>query len=585
MSVQPSHQAHWWQLANRRLLEKILSEFSYEGLVSPQSQPVGDGLLRYQLPPEAGGWHWLGHTNLWGQSIVQPGSVRDADGQPAGDALTLLRSVLVPLQLDAVTLANYLHETQQTLDADARLLAARDGLCAADWLAQPDDAVQALLDGHPKAIPSKGRLGWSARDSQRYAPEQPAGFRLRWLAVSTTLARPVYAAGWDAARLLAHTCDAADAARLQASLDSLPGHYSLLPVHPWQWQHRIASQYAALFANGQLVDLGDGQALYRAQPSLRSLYHTTQPKAANLKLPLSILNTSAYRGLPATYLAMTPALSDSLQQLLATDPLLAACGCRALAEPAALFVPHPVYHGLSGVPYQLDEMLGAVWRDSPASQCAPGERVLMAAVLQQHDDRGQLLSAVMIQRSGLSGEAWLTRLFDAAVIPLYHLQARYGLGFIAHGQNLMLRFAGDVPVGMVLKDYQGDVFRAEQGWGAPPGMADSLWQALPAMPPHYLLHNLWTGLFASVFRFLASSLHQAGLVDERAFYRLLRQRLHAYQQAHPALTQQFAALDLFKAEMPRLSLNRARFAAGYADSASRPIHALGPAIANPLCQP
>ncbi|GAB3263181.1 IucA/IucC family protein [Chitinimonas naiadis] len=579
--------ASLWQLANRRMIEKALSELSYEGVIEPESTP---GAARdktvFSLPSAAGGYRWLGRLNRWGQPVIVTGSVvRISDGQPPLDTAAMLADILAPLALPPVTLANYLRETLNTLSADVQMLAARRGLSARDWLALPGDRLQSLLDGHPKAIPSKGRVGWSQDDNRRYGPELAPAFRVHWLAVHRSLAQPVCAPGWDGDRLLAASCDEAERTRLRALLEATSreaGQYWLLPVHPWQWQGMIATQFADLLASGQLISLGEAGDRYTPQQSLRTLSNVDRPTQPNLKLPLTILNTSAYRGLPARYLAITPALSDWLQVLLAQDPLLVQCRTQALAEPATAFVPHPLYHALPGVPYQLDEMLGAVWRDSTEAHRGSEQRILMAAVLQQQDDAGQPLVVALIRASGLDARSWLIQLFDMAVVPLYHLQARYGLGFIAHGQNLMLRFENEIPAGVLLKDYQGDLFRSESDWAQPEGLATSVWHALPTMPSPYLVHNLWTGLFASVFRFMASQLETADVLAEDQFYALLAERLQRYQADHPALAARFAELDLFAPTMPRLSLNRARFAAGYADTASRPIHALGPALPNPL---
>lgn len=579
----PTH----WRRANVRLIEKALSELSYEGLIQAVQTDDGNGKCRYTLQTAGGGYGWRGHDNAWGQPVIEAGSVvKLADGVAADDALALLADVLAPLEIPAITLANYLRETLNTLSADTQMLAARIGLSAEDWLALPPDRLQGLLDGHPKAIPCKGRIGWSFAENLQYGPERGQAFRLQWLAIRCSLAKPVCAPGWNTAELLAASCDEGERIRLRTRLSAATAEadsYWLLPVHPWQWQAMIAPQYAALIQAGEIIALGEAGDRYTPQQSLRTLNNVDRPKAPNLKLPLTILNTSAYRGLPARYLAITPALSDWLQVLLAQDKLLCERHTGALAEPAAAFVAHPVYHGLAGVPYQFDEMLGAVWRESAESRCGDGEQVLMASVLQQADDQGRPLASVMIKRSGLDPETWLTRLFDHAVVPLYHLQARYGLGFIAHGQNLMLRFADGTPVGILLKDYQGDLFRTEASWAQPEGLAQAVWEALPTMPSQYLVHNLWTGLFASVFRFMAPMLESAGLYGETDFYRLLAARLRAYQASRPELDARFAELDLFNPVMPRLSLNRARFAAGYGDVASRPIHAVGPELSNPLC--
>ncbi|HEY9100469.1 IucA/IucC family protein [Chitinimonas sp.] len=579
--------AELWRRANIRMVEKALSELSYEGLLSPKLEAADEhGHGRFVLSSSLGGYHWQGHGNCWGQPVITPDSVRHALTQePVHDALALLADVLGPLEIPPATLANYLRETLNTLQADVAMLAERKGLTAQDWLVLPAERLQSLLDGHPKALPAKGRVGWGTEDNLRYGPEHAPAFRPHWLAVHRELAQPVCAEGWDADRLLAASCDAAEQVRLHTLLateTSRPADYWLLPVHPWQWQAMIAPQFAGLLAEQKLIWLGEGGDRYTPQQSLRTLSNVDRPKEPNLKLTLTLLNTSAYRGLPERYLVITPALSSWLGGLITGDALLRDCNTQALAEPATAYIAHPLYHALPGVPYQFDEILGAVWREGTERHRQDGEQILMAAVLQQCDDQGRPLAGEMIKASGLDAASWLSRLFDLTVVPLYHLQAKHGLGFIAHGQNLMLRFKQGAPAGILLKDYQGDLFRAETDWAKPQGLDEAVWQALPTMPPHYLVHNLWTGLFASVFRFMATELDRAGLYREPDFYRLLAGRLRQYQSEHPELILRFAELDLFNPSMPRLSLNRARFAAGYGDAASRPIHALGPALPNPL---
>ncbi|MCW3478336.1 hypothetical protein OL229_02005 [Neisseriaceae bacterium JH1-16] len=573
-----------WRLANRRLLTKLLSEFAYEGLIEPLETAAG------QFRARAGKVHygWHGRINAWGMPVIAADTVyRDVDGrqEPAWDPLQALADLAPDLPTPALTLAQYASEMQQTLLADLQLLAARRGLTAADLLALPADRLNSLLDGHPKAIPSKGRVGWGLAEHHAYGTESARPFALHWLAVSRELAPLFLADGLSEQQLLAASCDGVEQARLLARLAehgaSRASHW-LLPVHPWQWQTHIAGQFAGLLAGGELIHLGEFGDRYVPQPSLRTLSNHDRPDALHLKLPLTVLNTSSYRGLPGKYLAVGPALSRWLSDTVAGDATLAEGRGLVLEEPAGGHVPHPFYSALPGAPYHLNELLGAVWRTSPESLLDDGEQALMFAVLQQCDDQGRPLAAELIRRSGLAPEAWLTRLFDRCVVPLYHLQCRYGLGFIAHGQNLTLILDRAVPVGVALKDFQGDLFLADIAMAEHASLPDAVKTTLPTMPPHYLIHNLWTALFGSVFRFMASVLDDADVIAEPVFYRLLAERLRAYQAAHPELAERYALFDPFTADMPRLSLNRARFVAGYGDSAERPIHALGPTLPNPL---
>ncbi|HEY0134152.1 MAG TPA: IucA/IucC family C-terminal-domain containing protein, partial [Nannocystis sp.] len=107
-------------------------------------------------------------------------------------------------------------------------------------------------------------------------------------------------------------------------------------------------------------------------------------------------------------------------------------------------------------------------------------------------------------------------------------------------------------------------------------------RGLRALPGEQIVHDLYTGYFIGVLRFVAPLLTRAFGLPERAFLAALAGALRSYQHAHPALQARFAALDLFRPTMVRICLNRARLQAGHGDGAARPLPELGPPLANPL---
>ena len=72
----------------------------------------------------------------------------------------------------------------------------------------------------------------------------------------------------------------------------------LVPVHPWQWDHRIQQLYAGDIARGRIRFLGERDGRWLPQQSIRTLADADHPERHHLKLALSILNTSVWRGLP-----------------------------------------------------------------------------------------------------------------------------------------------------------------------------------------------------------------------------------------------------------------------------------------------
>ena len=56
----------------------------------------------------------------------------------------------------------------------------------------------------------------------------------------------------------------------------------------------------------------------------------------------------------------------------------------------------------------------------------------------------------------------------------------------------------------------------------------------------------------------------------------------AINRQNPELAERFALFDLFAAKIPRIAINKVRFAIGYGDSGERPLPDLGTPLDNPL---
>lgn len=94
-----------------------------------------------------------------------------------------------------------------------------------------------------------------------------------------------------------------------------------------------------------------------------------------------------------------------------------------------------------------------IWRENPSCYLEDGEQAVLMAALMETDNAGRPLIDAWIKRSGLSADAWLEKLFEATVIPFYHLLCRYGVALIAHGQNVTLVMKDYVPQRILLKDF------------------------------------------------------------------------------------------------------------------------------------
>ncbi len=580
---------HDWERANTALIAKSLAELCYEEVMS--AEQVTPGKYRVAL---ASGAHYefAARETIWTWLDIDCASVqRSYNGQrtAATDAAQFFVDAGEDLALSAATLGNLLHETANTLAADTALLESRRGITAGALAKLPDEKLQCLLDGHPKAIVNKGRIGWGAGEFAHYGTESGAGVGLVWLAVKPGVAVFGNHRDWDFACLLEQSMDKSELQRLARGCRSHGinwDEYLPLPVHPWQWERHIRHNYGGMIARGQIRYLGTFGDEYLPQVSLRTLSNLKRPAALHLKLPLTVLNTSCYRGIPGQYMACGPALSQWMQALCEEDPQLKMRETGVMQEVAGIHVPHPHHEQVAGTPYRYREMLGVTWRESPVSHCGTGERCLMAGALLQCDDHGRSVAGALIESSGLGPRDWLQKLFDRVVVPLYHLLCRYGVGLVAHGQNLTLMLRNDVVNGVLLKDFQGDLRLAEGRFPERDGLPPSADQVLSRLPAAHLTHDLYTGHFVSVLRYLSAQLERETGLEELDFYRSLAGVLRRYQEEArsnwPDMDERFASFDIFRPAMERVCINRVRLQQGYDDTGDRPVPAIGTPLENPL---
>jgi len=574
-----------WGRINRAAAAKAISELAYEEAFVPLA--LDEAETRWALQLSAGiEYRFEAVRRIWGQLTIRQESLVRWEGKeerPVDDAIAFLADAREALGISPATFCTYAKELYNTLMADARVFAARAPFTADDLAGLSDTCLQQLLDGHPKAPANKGRLGWGLEDFAAYAPEFGRSIQLLWLAAARNACELSLAEGISEERLLSAALDEAERTRLAeaclAAGVSAKSHL-LLPAHPWQWQAMLAAQFAGEVAAGRLVPLGTFGDPFLPQQSLRTLANARRPEAFHIKLPLTILNTSAWRGVPGKYMAIGPGFSRWLVGLTQRDSVLR--GVKVLEEVAGAFYPHPHYGRVPDAPYQFCEMLGAIWRESPEAGLPAGQRPMMMGALAQRDAGGRSIASAFIARSGLGAGAWLDRLFSAVVVPLYHFMCRYGVGFIAHGQNVTVILDGAVPVGVAVKDFQGDVDLVDEDFPELDSLSGAVKQTLKRRPAAHLLQHLQTGHFASVLRFLSEALAAYDGLDETLFYATLAASLRRYQAEHPELDQRFALFDLFKPKVPRIAINRVRFAIGYGDANDRPVPALGTALDNPL---
>lgn len=577
--------AHW-QAAGRELLAKSLAELSYELLLEPEQ--VGLDRYRVELPGAATYW-FTAHRGAFGHWTVRPDSIQRAtaeDSRPASDPQQFFLDAREVLGISGDTAGHLARELSATLVADARLRASARSAAELADMSYVD--LEGHQTGHPWIIPNKGRMGFSAADAARYAPEARTSLRLPWIAVHDSLAEYRAVAGLPAEKLLSDELDEStrdEFTRRLADRGLDPAEYTWMPVHPWQWDEVVLPAFAADIAAQRIVPLGETTDHYRPQQSIRTFTNIDHPHRHHVKLPLSILNTLVWRGLPTERTVAAPALTSWVLRLAGDDEFLRdQARVVLLGEVASVTVKHPVLEAVPQVPYQYLELLGAIWRQPIAGALDDGERARTLAALLHVDPDGRAFVRELVERSGLDAETWLQRLFSAVLPPLLHFLYRYGLVFSPHGENAIVLFdEHDVPGRLAVKDFVDDVNIADADLPELADVPEEVSQVLLREEPQFLCQFIQSGLFVGHFRYLAPLVAEHLGVSQQLFWSMVRAEVLDYQARNPELADRFAMFDLLTPEIERLCLNRNRLLLdSYRDRPERPHAAVHGKVPNPL---
>lgn len=590
LRIPPGLAPEAWRRAGRRLLVKMIAEFSYEEILRPEPDPdakpaAGSPTGAYRLPvSEDLMLRFRARRTAYGHWHIDTDSLTPADTGPF-DFLSRAHHTL--LRLSGDTTGHLIRELTATLTSDVAL--ADGGLTAAELADLGYAELEGHQSGHPWLVANKGRLGFSAMDAERWSPEAHRAGPLPWIAVHRDCAHYRGVAGLDEPHdLYARELGAETLLRFEQILRSRgaePAQYLYLLVHPWQWDETIVPLFAPYLASGEIIPLGTDGDRRLPQQSIRTFLNTSRPDRHTVKLPLAILNTLVWRGLPTEKTLAAPAVTRWVLGVRERDPYLADdCRVVLLGEVASVTVPHPVYDALPEVPYQYRELLGCIWREPLSSHLDPGERARTLASLIHTDVRGRSFTAELVERSGLPPRVWLRRLFAALLPPLLHFLYRYGTVFSPHGENAIVVFdERDVPVRLAMKDFVDDVNISAEPLPELTAMPDDVREVLLTEPPEFLTQFLHSGLFIGVFRYLAPCCEEQLGLPEQEFWSLVRAEIERYQNRFPELKSRFSTFDLQTPRIDRLCLNRNRLHLdGYRDRPGRPHAAVHGTVANPL---
>ncbi|SHG13775.1 IucA/IucC family protein [Streptoalloteichus hindustanus] len=581
--------AERWREASRALLAKAIGELSFEAMLDPE--PLGQDRYALRLPRAT--YTFRARRTAFGGWLVEPGSARrsaagilgDDVGQAAEDVQQFLVDAAPTVGVAPVTLAGYLNEVTATLTAD--VAAAATALPAGELAELGHAELEGHLTGHPWLVANKGRVGFSAADLAAYAPESRRPLRLPWLAVHRGLAEfrgtpELSERGVRERELDAATTEAFRKALRGRGLD--PDAYVWLPAHPWQVDHVVRTLWAPELAAGRIVELGEAPDRYLPTQSVRTMSNVDDPSRFQVKLPLRVLNTAVWRGIPPHCTLAAPVVTQWLKGIWRADKAIAEWGTVLLGEVASVTVRHPQLSTVEGVPYTWLETLGCIWREPVEPELAPDERAWPLAAVLHVDPAGRPLVGEYVARAGGDAEAWFGALLRALLRPLLHVLYRYGITVNPHGENVLVIVGGDgLPRRAVLKDLVDDVNVSAEPVAERGPEPDSHDRVLPRKPWRVLRQYLVDALLVGVFRPLAVLLADHHGLREERLWGLVRGEVESYRRRHPDLAGRMAEGDLLSPTFARYPLNGDRLVqTGYTELAHR--HAIAPRgeVPNPL---
>jgi siderophore synthetase component len=568
--------ADLWRECSAALLAKAIGELCFEGLLTP-----AEG---YELRFDDAVYTFSATRTAFGGWVVEPGSVRRAAAgilgddvvEPCDDVQRFVVDAFRFLRVDPATTAGFLAEVTATLAADVAL--ASTARPVAELASLPRAELDGHLTGHPWLIANKGRVGFSADDLARHSPEARTPVRLPWLAVHRGLAEfrgtsELSEEGVRARELDPMTVERFTEALQEAGAD--PAAYVWLPVHPWQLDHVVRTLWAPELATGRIVELGEAPDWYLPTQAIRTMSNVDSPMRYQVKLPLRVLNTSVYRGIPPHCTLAAPVVTQWLSGLWQADKLIGEWGTELLGEVASVTVRHPQLSRAGDVPYQWLETMGCIWREPVALR--PGERSWSLAALLHVDRAGRPL---VLEYIGATDPAvWFAALLRVLLRPLLHVLYTYGITFNPHGENVVVITDSDhVPVRVALLDLVDDVNVSVDRVPARGLEPDAHDPVLPRKPWQILRQYVVDALLVGVLRPLSVLLP----LPEDRFWGMVCGEVDAYRARFPTLADRMDAGSLTVPEFLRYPLNGYRITSGYRDLTARPPVPKTGTLPNPL---
>lgn len=580
-----------WNQVNRNLLAKSISELMREDVAKPEiTGKDEDGLTHFILKTDTENIYYSFSAyqrflNYW--HIVK-NSISKIEYDVKLDHVDV-PNFFIELQetfgINSFTLAHYIEELLHTLYADAYIHSNRR-LPAGKLVDADFQTIEHSLDGHPWVIVNKGRIGFDSEDYKNHTPESDQKTRLIWLAAHKNRATLHLQTDMTDQSFYEYEIGKQKLDVFRNKLTELevnPDDYVFIPVHLWQWQNKLVMQFSNDIASKHLIPLELTEDIYSPQQSIRTFFNESAPHKHYVKTSMSILNTSHVRGLSAKQLSIAPRLTAYIKDILKKDEHLQKMGVLLLGEMVSVTYTHPSYSKIVNTPYQYNEYLGALWRESPVNSLKEGEKLMTMAALLYVDNSGKSLVEELIEKSGLSTEQWLKAYMTAYLKPVLQIYYQHSLSIDPHGQNVILILKDYVPTRIALQDFVGDILINEEAKKKlPQEFIENMFVASPN--PENAPLTILIAIFDAFFRYLSDVMITTANYSETEFWNCVYEIITEYQSEHPELQEIFNKYNMFIPEFKRLIFNSRRLYNGYEETAGFPHMKKSGFIPNPLHQ-
>ncbi|MDQ0916524.1 IucA/IucC family protein [Paenibacillus sp. V4I5] len=549
----------------RRIFRQLIESLIYEGIVQPDMQHLESGFVAFTINGTGNDgsivkYMCQGKRKVSFERIrlnAQP--VQRVTSQHEHEAVSLatfLVEIFQNTDVDTGRLSQFIDEIQQTLLKDTLAHYYRSPQTLEGKERSYDLLESNLIDGHPYHPCYKSRIGFDLTDHMAYGPEFKPSIRLVWVAVAKERINCLVTSRKEYAAFIKQQLGDSLYGEFQTNLRNRgknPDQYTYLPVHPWQWENVISTEFNQHCWEDEVIWLGEGQEDYRPQQSIRTLANASLPTKPYVKLPLSITNTSTGRILAAHTILNAPIISDWLSQLLDQDLFLKEkCSLILLKEIAgAAYRSADVSELLQSKVYGV---LGTIWRESIHTYLKPKEEAVPFNAVTHVEVNGRPFIDRWVKEHGI--ERWMERYIEVSVVPLIHMLYAHGIALESHAQNMILVHENGFPTRLALKDFHDGIRFSREHLADP-----QQYPALTPVPSHHPKIN--RNSFIETDRpdvvrdfvhdaFFFINLAEAALfmeehyqVPETVFWSKVAHTIRQYQEQHPQLQQRFELFDLF----------------------------------------